>query len=140
MQFCLIDAFSYVIGDSYLEKIGHDGLEIIWPGLREPSCRRGFHPQEIICAALELGIMIIRIEKDPMIAPNLGCQPFTIKNDLYAYLEKYDGVITGVCKIRNVRHAIAWKDSQIWDSAGVVTQFSDFEIENFFLILKSNQS
>lgn len=32
--------------------IGHDGSDIIFPDLREPMCRRGFHQQELVELAL----------------------------------------------------------------------------------------
>src|SRR6218665_2619518 len=47
---------------SIINRIGHDGSEILWPELGEPRQRKTFHLQEFIILGLELGKRPICLE------------------------------------------------------------------------------
>jgi len=69
---CLPTAVAMALGvsvDELLEVIGHDGSEVTHPQLDAPACYRGFHPQEMIEAALRRGRATTMIEKVPCALP-----------------------------------------------------------------------
>jgi hypothetical protein len=47
--------------------IGHDGGEIIYPGEKEPECRRGVTMHEITDVGLQLGFGLVRMDMNPMV-------------------------------------------------------------------------
>ena len=66
---CLETAFAMVMEmplDQIYTLIGHDGSEIV-NDLPEPSCRRGFHIQELITAAILSGFTVTEIEAFPVL-------------------------------------------------------------------------
>ena len=68
---CLPTSFAMVLDlplSAIFDEIGHDGSQIIWPDLPEPTCRRGFHPQELIHVCLNHGHAATRVELYPVLA------------------------------------------------------------------------
>ena len=55
---CFLDAAAMVCDltqEQLIEKIGHNGSEVLWPELPSPHCFRGFHLAEILIAMLHFG-------------------------------------------------------------------------------------
>lgn len=72
---CLPTSFAIALGvsvEDVLSIIGHDGSEITHPLLKEPQCRRGFHPQEMIKMCLCHGLSVTSVELYPQAASNSG--------------------------------------------------------------------
>lgn len=128
---CLIKAFSIVLEipyDKLIEEIGHDGSEIIWPDLNPPQCFRGFHIQEIICVGYKYGYAIVGFDKQPSSIPMEGATPYLLPQiEIQEIMEQSNGVLTGLWKSRNLRHAIAWNNK---------TSISDLEIEHYYAVFK----
>jgi hypothetical protein len=69
---CLPTTFAMLTGltpKGVMTYIGHDGSDITHPGLPEPLKRRGFHIQEIIDVAFELGYAMTEIQYYYSITP-----------------------------------------------------------------------
>jgi hypothetical protein len=131
---CEITAYAMAMNEKVatIEKIiGHNGGEIAWPGFREPACRRGFHHQELIMAAMKLGFTVTPFELIPAIAPTPGqhpvhegrsvCHPLVIDDPLRRQMFKEliasrRGVLTGQCS--RTHHAVAFYMGQIIDPDG----------------------
>lgn len=138
---CLFDCFRYLFDVSeqeLLEKLGHDGSQIIWPNLPDPLCRRAFHPQEFIRVGLEYGIAVIGIERTSYSAPTYEAEPMArnFLPPLHYYLEHFDGVLTGTCLTRDVRHAVIWKNRSLIDPVNVCKSVDKFDPEMFWITKK----
>lgn len=121
---CLATAFAMALEiplHELISKIGHDGSEIWWPGQPEPQCRRAFHIQEMIDAALSCGYAVTEIQAAPATTPALGVPyrriPFS-EGRVIAYLQGSRGVID--CMVRNTGrgHAVAWDIDTCFDPNG----------------------
>jgi hypothetical protein len=125
---CLPAAFSIALGVdvcSFIEAIGHDGSQILWPGLKEPSCRRGFHIQECIDVAYRAGYCVTPFEVLPRHAPAFTVPPVTIQyggSETTAFerfnqlIEAGVGVITG--HSNTTEHAVAYRYGIVVDPKG----------------------
>ena len=141
---CLFDCFHYAFSingsltqEALLQRIGHDGSKIMWKDYPEPLCRRSFHPQEFVRVGLDLGFSVTCIEKYSYLAPDVKTVPFEIEWDISRYLQIYEGVLTGTCRTRAVRHAVFWhKTGYIFDPVGVCKNVDQFDIENFWVVEK----
>lgn len=114
---------------------GHDGSEIVFPGLPEPQCRRGFHVSEAVLVAMQLGYSATPFELFPMIAPSEGASvPFVVH---YGHQQTpeynwnvFDGLIhnhQGVIEVRtqlNRWHAVAFCKGEIFDPDGRTFPYS----------------
>jgi hypothetical protein len=126
---CLPTAFATAIGisaEEFINRIGHDGSEIVWPELPEPRCRRGFHTQECIRAAWTAGYSVTPVEYSPRLAPG-DVPSIEIDNIGFfkACLQVTTGVITGVVGHNGSAkgHAMAYEQGIIVDpTTGTVTK------------------
>ncbi len=109
-------------------EIGHDGSEIIRPGLPEPTCRRGFHPQELIHLCLNHGCAATRVELYPVLRSLPGSDEHLV---VYAddnwvrftrAIQQSRGVIEGVG--RRCGHAVAYERGRIFDPDGCQYDYS----------------
>jgi hypothetical protein len=108
-----------------LERIGHDGSNIMWPDLPEPRCRRGFHTQECIRVALLLGKSVTPVEYEARLAPG-DVEPLVVYQREYFHklLNTSLGVVTGVVGHNGSAkgHAMAYCQSFVADpTTGIVT-------------------
>ncbi len=118
------------------ERIGHDGSRLDGEGKET-----GFHNQELVDLAFDLGYHVITVEA----GPTLGDNEFKyLTNDKYydrmtKYLETYSGIIEGYCG--NQRHAIYWENgSAVNPCDGVVIHNLEFiQILRFFIVEPINQ-
>lgn len=108
-----------------IERLGHDGSEVVFPELPEPACRRGFHSQEIIHLAWGLGCTVTPIELFPMIAPSSGggSVPVFFDGDQANNWQRFnniidntEGVLEGAGKA--CRHAVFYTYGMIYDPDG----------------------
>lgn len=121
---CLAASFATVLGlslEQLLERLGHDGSEIVFPSLDDPERRRAFHPQEMVDVAESLGVAITPIEARPASRPrDVPVPPYEVPMDIFPrwhrYLEGGVGVLTGL-NARNRPHAVVWDGVDVWDPA-----------------------
>jgi len=122
---CLPTSCATAVGASvrdFINHIGHDGSEVIWPELAEPSRRRGFHIQECIDILLRAGFAVTPIEVLPRLAPAFSVPSFTVlyQDSEEAAFSRFSdfvyrgrGVITGYAS--TVGHAVAYDHGEIFD-------------------------
>lgn len=141
---CLPTAFSMAFGidlQYMIDKIGHDGSEILWPDLPEPACRQGFSTQECIKIGLGLGLPVTPIAKRFGHGPN-QLRAHWIDDDMFFYsrLNQHIAVLIGDGEV--TRHAVAWDRHRVFDPKGREYDLRDCNINLFtpdtaFLISKS---
>lgn len=131
---CLPTAWSYVINWpawAVIKAIGHDGSYIQWPHLKEPNCRRGFHPQELIYLGDRFGFVTTTFEPLAVLESTSG-EPVVIELPFEKILKESNGVLTG--EINNCRHAVAWIDGKVLDPSGGNITLGDFQIQTYYRI------
>lgn len=133
---CLATSFAMVLGittERFYELAGHDGGEKIWPDIPDPFCRRGFHINEAVAIANDLGFTATPLELFPMIrvapyAPYHGVEQVPV---FYAPERNEEGNWRRFGSIINTRigvvecqtrggnwHAVAFNASTIFDPDG----------------------
>jgi hypothetical protein len=122
---CLPASFAIVLDlplSDIFREIGHDGSQIMWPDLLEPTCRRAFHPQELIHVCLSHGHAATRIELFPVLCPtpNGGKHIIDYPDDNWVrftrVIDLSRGVIEGVGQ--RCGHAVAYEYGHIFDPDG----------------------
>jgi hypothetical protein len=122
---CLPASFAMVLDltlDEILAEIGHDGSAIKFPGMPEPVCRRGFHPQELIDVCLARGFAATRIELAPCLMATPNSPEWPVLPDDVAWqrfkrtIDLTRGVIEGVGS--HCGHAVAYEYGHIFDPDG----------------------
>jgi hypothetical protein len=139
---CLPTAFAIVLGipvEKMIKELGHDGSEIIWPGLLEPYCRRSFHIQELIDFCYWRHTHVIQFQAMPTSKPPLvGMVPYPVQlkeetESRMKTLMSRKGVITGVTKSGQT-HAVAWNGEMVLDPNGTTYTLNDFSVDIFWLV------
>jgi hypothetical protein len=108
--------------DQIIDEIGHDGSQIIYPGLPEPLCRRGFHSQELIDVAWQHDFSVTPFELFPSIRPASGdydtlIVEFTDNWQRFISLIKSErGILEGAGF--HCRHAVHFRRGEIFDPDG----------------------
>jgi hypothetical protein len=120
---CLPTAFAMcldIVPQDVVDKIGHDGQEVINPDKDEPECFRGFHTQELIDACVMLGHWVTQIQCCPGhdTGPIWQVDKVQSRTEMYLMLP-HRMVITGYGK-SNVGHAVAYQGGKIYDPVGKV--------------------
>ncbi len=120
-----------------IERLGHDGSEIVFPKLPEPMCRRGFHSQELIHLAWNLGCAVTPIELHPRITTEFGSNSVHVMFDGFPDTNWQDnnlkrfmdilrhsaGVLEGAGK--TCRHAVYYTNGMIYNpDGGPIYEFS----------------
>ena len=122
---CLPASFAMVLDlplAAIFEEIGHDGSQIMRPDLPEPTCRRGFHPQELVHVCLNHGHAATRVELFPVLraTPDGAEHVVAYPDDNWVrftrVIEQSRGVIEGVG--RRCGHAVAYEYGHIFDPDG----------------------
>lgn len=141
---CTVAALAMVT-DSTIEEIidyiGHDGSETL-NSLPEPSCRKGFHQQELLDVALLMGHSMTVIEAEPVQLNSLeheyeinkwGMFPSTEARFQF-YLNMSPGLIVG--KARKCWHTVAWDGDLVYDPNGHIYELHDCKInvQSFIMV------
>ncbi len=118
--------------NTLIEMIGHDGSEIVFPTLPEPSRRLSFHLQEIIDCANELGFSMTPIEVLPYSTPD-GKMEFPVEFPISAeqrfqnHMTEHKGILTG--RGKRLYHAMYWDGQDIHDPNGFICSQDDCKID-----------
>lgn len=137
---CLGVAFAMALDMPYaelVERVGHNGSEILWPNLPEPLCRRGYHVQEMVRLAYNLGKRVTQFAGCYAVTPDGEHRHIVSQEDfLEVILKSNSGVLTGRGARNN--HAVAWDHvaGKIYDPVGAIYApgASHFKIEAFWMI------
>jgi len=128
--------------EKFMERLGHDGSQIIFSHLEEPHCRRGHHIQEIIYWLFARGRTVTPIQMIPFIAdPSGEMRPVPVRYQtagseaevnrcgdeelIFAenhrrfsnMLNSHRGVLEGITP-SGKRHAVAFDRGRIFDPDG----------------------
>jgi len=131
-RLCLPTAFAMALDmpvADLLVAVGHDGSDIIFPGVAEPLCRRSIHIQELIDIALARGFAVTPIELFPTLVPAADSP---LKHTV-AYrhgnwrrfadtIAQSRGVIDGAG--RHCGHAVAYDHGRIFDPQGFAYDYA----------------
>jgi len=136
---CVPAAFATATGlpfDLLLDKIGHDGSQIIFPDLPEPLCRRGFLGQELAYTLLTLGWLVASYEFAPYGIVD-GDHAFEMRwenmDDVKStILRNSIGVIAGIVNTTNRPHATAWDGKKCYDPSGFVYDLDRYTPEIYY--------
>lgn len=145
---CLATAMAMALDidtEQFYELAGHDGSEIKFDWLPEPQQRRGFHIQEAIHVARQLGYSATPFELIPRIAPSYttpsrsgfqysipvhygGGDDPEVNKKIFDELLATTGVVECVTAHGNW-HAVAFHNNQVYDPDGKTFPYS---MENFY--------
>jgi hypothetical protein len=131
---CFVTAFAMACRtpvEKIIKEIGHDGSAIIFPENPEPYCRRGFYPDEIIVALLNLGFVAAEINPETeLISKGKGVSH---RIDVVPLMLRYSCVVGG--EINGNRHAAFWdhKSQHYLDPNGTVHR-GPFYIESLWVV------
>jgi hypothetical protein len=141
------------------ELAGHDGSRVVFEHLPDPLCRRGFHINEAVVVALNLGYSATPVELMPQIAstPVAGAAQQTVlalhgrfptearnQATFDVLIQTRQGVIE--CRTRSGNwHAVAFETGSIYDPDGREFEYSTAACEKrglfttrLWIIEKSN--
>lgn len=121
-----------------IDRIGHDGSEIVCPA-EEPGGRRGFHSQECITVALSLGLAATQVELFPaslyrgdhkkVIAFPAGAKNLAGNwKRLHEHVRASRGVIAG--RTSRHGHAVAYENGMLFDPDGTTYFFTQEACEH----------
>jgi len=123
-----------------LDKLGHDGSEILWPDQPEPLRRKAFHYEEFQMLALDhYGVVLCPFLIGLQYSPT-GENAHTIKFDLQGVLDICDGVLLGSYIGSNKNHAVAWNATErlLYDPSGPKKVSPDtFQVNVFLAAFRS---
>ena len=130
---CLLASAAMVLDinrEALIDRIGHDGGEIVFPEQPEPMKRQGFHIQEIIDVAVESGYWVMPIEVMPSSTTD-GKNNFDIEikdhgQRLTDHMADWPGIIVG--RSRRMNHAVAWDGKMVYDPVGKIYAFDDIKM------------
>ena len=109
---CLATSTAMVCDTSlqdFIEKVGNDGSEILWPDAPFPACHRGHMPNEMVMYALSCGVSLVPVFPTwpAMPGPQYTMQPITLPRQwIDGMLREHDGVLIGN------GHSVAWDSKQ----------------------------
>lgn len=134
---CTLTSFAMALKcpiSELLSEIGHDGSEIIFPGLPEPMRRRAFHVQEFIVPCISRDFALVLVEAQPVMGSKAGIAKLpTNAKILQNFMSKYEGVVFG--QINNQMHAVAWNGKIAYDPAGYLHNLGGFSIREFAALI-----
>jgi hypothetical protein len=122
-----------------VEDVGHDGSEVIFPLLKEPMCRKGFHSQEIVRLAFKSGFAMTPFELFPTIMANDHSTTHKVWDETYSRaffmgaVNSTSGILEG--RGTSCKHAVHNSCGTLYDPDpnGTVYPFSfqDCEAQGF---------
>ena len=139
---CLPAAFATVLELDFgtiTTLIGHDGSDILYPELKEPFNHRGFHIQELIRVAWQLGYSVTQFQVLPQMQHGEHYRQLYHWTDgqkqMSVLLAQANAVITGLNDAGN-HHAIAWDcaKGRMLDPARHVCNVNSFRVESVWML------
>lgn len=119
---CAITALAMTLDipvEDVVAEAGHDGGEIIFPLLKEPACRKGFHLQELVRIAWRHGFAMTPVELFPRIMATDHSKTHKVW-DQTECKARFMGIINSTCGIlegygKLCHHAVYNRYGQIFD-------------------------
>lgn len=133
---CLATAFAMACRTNvnvFMSLVGHDGSDIMFPDLDDPLCRRSFHIQECIWAAMDCGFRPVEHQFKPRAGVS-ETRSYTLDytDRIREHMNGNCGVLLGMGV--KYPHAAAWNGTEILDpSIGVYDFGNQFFRPNTFI-------
>lgn len=129
---CAVTSFAMALNipvADLIERVGHDGGEVIFPDLPEPTKRRSHNIHELIQVALEMGYSVTPVPLQPVIIPsnNFDRQiAIGTDEDNWNRFTHQLSISRGVIECQGPRcyHLIAYEKGKIFDPAGFEFPYS----------------
>ena len=123
--------------DLLIDKIGHDGSEILYSHLEDPMGRRGFHAQECVLAAWYYGYRLVFVEIQPILIR--GAEDGVYEDHLEPIdLQKINYRRAVICGLTTSQtwHAAATDGETVFDPEGVKVPYDSYgmAIEQAYLL------
>lgn len=145
---CVVASFAMVMDTTIkrlIERVGHDGKNVVAEGVTPPECWRSWHPEEFIDLLLADGFAMTLITMNPMMihGPQLiNHAKFMGQDRFFSALMYGDGVIFGQAGVNGRGHAVAWnrEELKIYDPRGRIypwDEANDFKPLQFYLIQRA---
>jgi len=138
-QQCMLFSLAMVLDESpetLVQEIGHNGMELWWPGFPEPHCCRGYHIQELIDVCLDHGASLVPIELYPRSAsamsPSRGrviWDPSFCEDRFARRLENRRAILI------TATHACAWDGSMVFDPNGRIVELSRVPVREAWILV-----
>jgi hypothetical protein len=123
-------------------EIGHDGLGIQYPELKEPLSLRGHHIQEILDCFIKRGKGLMFVEVMPRSGPKGHPELWhTIFNEdvatirFLALLQGRRAILIGVNPETGGNHAYAWTGHEVYDPIGRVLKISETPVREAWIVV-----
>ena len=128
--------------EELIERLGHDGKEIILEEVTLPNGYRAFHPEEFVDLLLEDGFTATMVTANPTMSHG----PMVVDHSQFLGYKRFfdtmklgSGVIFGVRPSSGLGHAVAWNNETqlIYDPRGKVYDWDssyDYTPLQFYLI------
>ena len=133
---CAFAMACYITLEEFIEKVGHDGSEIMFSDLPEPLCRKGFPFPECIQVCLRLDLTVTPIDFKPKCTSD-DTHSYELDHTDFAnqMMREYQGVISGM-GVR-IHHTVAWDGKQIYDPGiGVCDLHTSYFKPKMFWLIK----
>jgi hypothetical protein len=129
---CAVTSFAMALDCPVVDlmlALGHDGSEIIYPDLPEPSNRHGHNIYELIQVALDMGYAVTPVPLKPAIVPACDrTREFVIGNEKENSMRFVRNLLTsrGIIECYGPRgpHVVAYDNGVICDPEGDVFPYS----------------
>lgn len=134
---CLLYAAAMVLDEDpkvLIKEIGHNGLDIWWPELKDSSRYRGFHIQEIIDLCLTRQKCLVPIDIFGRSAPSGHPQGWKLVPGIDK--ERFENHIDGAIGILiGETHSAAWNGYEVYDPNGVIYSIDSFQVQECWLLI-----
>jgi len=109
--------------EEVFEELGHNGLDIYWPNLKEPMCYRGFTPQEIVLFLMAHGWAAIEYMPTFMYGPTPSHVTQFTALDFTDTVRNQKCAIIGFVTWDNQHHFAVWDGERVIDPNGETRTF-----------------
>lgn len=136
---CVINSFAYAADipiQDLLDKVGHDGSQVVFPTLPEPFNRRGFSVGELTRVLLQhYDMAVVTLNRQDYVYNSMSDYPYMVPNsnliEDYVQCAKYT--------VSNDRHMCGVRYGTLYDSRGICTKLDEFNWDTLYLILSLDE-
>ncbi len=136
---CLATSFAIVLDvpvEEIFKELGHDGMDVVFPGL--PGCRkyRVFHIQEMIdlCFRRNRAVTVVEARPNRQESDKVFELPGDYHERFANHLRDSIGVLVGETFTRP--HAVAWNgfEQKVYDPDDVIKQLSNLKLKLYLKV------